>query len=102
MYVHTSPGNKIAHVNPRPNGGIPPCQGSTGPAVLVCFHAWPKTPVRGRMNGLGHLTECDEWAGAREEFCYNFAVTMRMPKSSVKMVCVDPYRRQYQHNFPFP
>ena len=48
------------------------CQESTGPTILVWFHTWPKTPVRDRMNGLGHWAEWDEWARSREEFCYKF------------------------------
>ena len=49
------------------------CQESTGPAVFVCFHVWPITPVWARMNGLGHWAEWDEWAGVRQEFCYKFS-----------------------------
>ena len=33
------------------------------------------------MNGLGRV----------RSFVTNFAVTLRMPKSSVNMACVDPY-----------
>ena len=73
-------------------------QESTGPAVLVCFHAWPKTPVRDRMIGLGHWTEWDEWAGAREEFCYKFC----SHPAHAQVLCKNCLCGSVQNNFIFP